>query len=148
MMNVPVISEMLRLFHEGIERYQPSLSGFNLEEETGDPGKSSRNLAKLLEGHRLVGSITVHKGDRALVLFNTGEAYLALGFGLVSPEKREAVTRFAAKIGYGEYERLKSFYDAIPDDYDSQLPPVRTDDPMDEPMGDVLVKSQDRRLVK
>ena len=52
-MQSATVSEMLWLFHQKTDRYQPAASGLTLEEETGSPEVSTRNLAKLLEGDRL-----------------------------------------------------------------------------------------------
>ncbi len=52
-MQSATVSEMLWLFHQKTDRYQPAASGLTLEEETGSPEVSTRNLARLLEGDRL-----------------------------------------------------------------------------------------------
>ena len=120
----PIASDTLRLFHEGVDRYRPAACGLELEEETGSPEASTRNLARLLEGDRLIARIWMAPG-RALVLFNTWETHLALGLSLDDPEKREALTRLASQNHFGEYEQLKRFYDAIPaDTYDGHLPDI------------------------
>jgi len=141
-MNVPLISEMLRLFHEGVARYQPVLAGFDLEEETGDPAVSTHNLARLLEGDMFVNHIMIRpctvlcEDDpqacsiiecRSLIVFNTAANYLALGFSLANAAKRKALTKFATNIGYGAYPELKKFYDAVGKalpDFQGVLPPA------------------------
>lgn len=132
-MNVPMISQMLQMFYEGARRYTPVYPGCTLEEETGDPSASTRNLEKLLAGDLFVTHVMLQPQEggrcRAMILFNDGSQFVALGFGLNKPEKREALTRFASRIGYGEYERLKRFYDAIPEDFSGPLPAVLMDKP-------------------
>ncbi len=120
-MAASIASDMLRLFHDGPARYQPAAPGLVLEEETGSAEVSTRNLNKLLAGDRVLTNIWVRAG-RALVLFHSGETFLALGLSLDDPVKREAVTRLASENGYGDYETLKRFYDALPENYDSELP--------------------------
>ena len=132
-MQVALISELERLFNEGVDRYQPVFPGVDLEEETGDPDVSTRNLNKLLEGNVLVDRIVVHPKDksqgRVLLLLTPGVEYLALGFGLDRPEKMVALTRFAASIGYGDYERLMKFYGLFSPEYDGLLPGVTPERP-------------------
>ncbi len=72
---------MLWLFHQKTDRYQPAASGLTLEEETGSPEVSTRNLARLLEGDRLIANIMLKPG-RALILFHNWEMHLALGLSL------------------------------------------------------------------
>ena len=141
-MEIPVIPEMLKSFNDGAMPYRPVYPGIELEEETGDPEVSARNLAKLLEAEMFVSQIVLRPCKemiscekapcekvecRTLVLFNTGAAYLALGFSMANATKRDALTRFAASIGYGDYSRLKKFYDAVGasiPDFDGMLPSV------------------------
>jgi hypothetical protein len=127
-MIVELISPLVRLFREGVERYQPVFPGVELEEENGDPGVSTRNMGKLLEGDLFVNHIILRAGKdgnfRALLLLSGGLLYLSLGFGLRDPTRREALTRFAVRLGYGHYEPLKKFYDAIPDDFEGTLPSI------------------------
>ena len=91
-MPTPIASDMLRLFREGVNRYQPAASGLMLEEETGCPQVSTRNVAKLLEGDRVITKIMLKPG-RALILFHNWETQLALGLSLNESHKREALTR-------------------------------------------------------
>ena len=146
-MTVPVISEMVRMFNEDAQPYTPAYPGLDLERETGDPDVSIRNLARLLEGDMFVNHIILRPCRkviscedkpcdelecRTLVLFNTGAAYLALGFSMANATKRDALARFASSIGYGDYTRLKKFYDAVGasiPDFDGVLPPVIPEGP-------------------
>jgi hypothetical protein len=108
----------------GVDRYQPEATGERLEEETGDPGVSTHNLAKLLMGDRVVAHVMVRPG-RSLIVFNTHECYLALGLAIDCPKKREALTRFVSSIGYGDYDNLLRFYTVLAETnptYDSELP--------------------------
>lgn len=120
-MPTSIRSDMLRMFNEGVDGYQPVADGLELEEETGNPEVSTRNLSMLLDGNRVITNIMLKPG-RALVLFNTWEMHLALGLCLDRSVSREALTRIAVKAGYGDYYRLRIIYDAIPEDHDSQLP--------------------------
>lgn len=94
-----------------------------LEEETGDPGVSTRNIAKLLEGDRFIYHVDLRHGG-VLFVFNTFEMYLAKGFNLQKGLK--ALTYWASEHGYGPFDELKKFYDAIPKDWLGSLPRCTT----------------------
>ena len=111
---VPLKSEMLLLAAKN-ESYTPE----GLEEETGDPSASTRNIAKLLEGDRFVWHATIYPGG-VLFVFNTFEMYLAKGFNL--QKGRLALIYWASDTGYGSFDEVMKFYDAIPPDWLGTLP--------------------------
>lgn len=120
-MEVPVQSEMLRLFRSDEPSYQP-VSARPLREEDGDPQASLENLRAL---GLVVQDIWVRENrTRVLLQFSTGEQYLALG--LSDPA---ALAFVAAEAGFGSFEHLKVLYDCLPPSYDGKLPAE------DEPRG-------------
>jgi hypothetical protein len=109
------VSEVLRFIKDRVEQYQPVVEGLELEEETGCPDVSLRNLTKLIEAKQVVERISVPpdpKYCRAVVHFASGEQYLALGLGLLDADKRAALQKFVAQIGYHEYDQQIRDYDA------------------------------------
>jgi hypothetical protein len=121
--SIAVKCEMLRYYHEGVDKYQPTADDCELEPETGDTAVSVRNVKKLLEGDRVLRQIAVKK-DKAMFFFHTAEMLTTLGLGLGDPERLDALTRIASDEGWGDYDRLRHFYGAFPNDYDGLLPPV------------------------
>jgi len=114
-MEAPVISPMLGLFRSEEPSYQPEHPSKSLQVEDGNPQASLENLKRL---GLVIQDIWIRKGrTRALIQFNTGEQYLALGLG-----KADALAFVASEAGYGKFEELRTFYACLPDDYDGKLP--------------------------
>jgi hypothetical protein len=114
-MQATVITPLLALFRSDETAYHPIHPGGPLETENGDPQASLENLKRL---KLVIQDIWVRKGlSRALIQFNTGQQYLALGLG-----DPAALAFVASDAGFGEYEHLKSFYSFLPPDYEGKLP--------------------------
>jgi hypothetical protein len=114
-MQATVITPLLALFRSDETSYQPVHPSGPLALEDGNPQASLENLKRL---KLVIQDIWVRKGlSRALIQFNTGEQYLALGLG-----DPAALAFVASDAGFGEYEHLKSFYSFLPPDYEGKLP--------------------------
>lgn len=114
---------MVEAFREGLSRYTPTFKGADLEEEQECPAISSRNLSRLLETGRRVQTMLVNTQRQVLVVFHTGETYLATGF-TVGKKGDEVATfaKFAAKAGYGDATELFETYANIPESWLGELP--------------------------
>jgi hypothetical protein len=60
----------------------------------------------------------------ALVIFSTGEQYLALGLRVADSDCTEALGRIASEADFGPFDRFLPFYQAPPADYDGKVPDV------------------------
>jgi len=75
-------SQLLQAAREGITCYQPVFGDLRLEVDDGKADVSAGNLILLCEaGYKVVVVRVLDDAYRVLVLFETGESYLALGFG-------------------------------------------------------------------
>jgi hypothetical protein len=108
------ISEMLRLFREGVAEYQP----LGMERETGNPRVSLENLRSI---KLPVWAIFVGPNS-CLVTFVDGEQFLATGLSLEPGEPLDALIEYAAEKGYGSKARLADFYPSLPRTYTGPLP--------------------------
>jgi hypothetical protein len=118
-------SSMLEWFRKGVASYQPEINGLVLE--SGDPRASLENVHRLTTAGLLIRDIWVSPNG-ALVMFSTGEQYYAPGLRVGGGPATEALARIAAEAGFGPFERLLPFYNAMPADYDDQLPDVEVDE--------------------
>ena len=118
-MEIPVITPMLALYRSDQRAYQPTHT-LPLQLENGDPKASLENLKTLVELKLVIQDIWVRcKLKRALIQFNTGEQYLALG--LSNPE---ALALVATAAGFGDIDDLRMTCEdlAEDDEYDDKLP--------------------------
>lgn len=107
-MKLDISSPMIQAFKRGDDNYTPTFDGVDLELERGDAAVTLRNLDEIVGTHRPVRVFYLAKGQ-VLVIFETGETYLATGFGY--GHEGDEVFRFAlfaAKCGYydGNHEEL------------------------------------------
>lgn len=118
-------SAMMRLFQAGAQTYQPE--GDGLARETGDPQVSLENVRLMLAaGHRIREMVVKPTG--VLVRFDGDCHFYATGFRVGSDgPATEALARIAAEAGFGPYDELLSFYQNLPDSYDSVLPDMKAD---------------------
>lgn len=118
-----MISAMMRLFQEGAQSYQPE--GDGLAPETGDPQVSLENVRRLTAaGHRIKDMVVKPTG--VLVRFEGCQQFYAPGFrvGTDGPAT-EALARIAAEAGFGPFDELLTFYQDLPNTYDSVLPDLK-----------------------
>jgi hypothetical protein len=123
-MNASIVSEMLRLFRDGADRYQPGENGLLFE--SGSPEASLSNLRQLVASGLVIQDILI-RPTGALVIFSTGEQYFALGLRVADGDPTEALARIASEADFGPFDRLLPFYQALPADYDGKLPDVDPD---------------------
>jgi len=102
------VSQMLRLFRDGVTHYQPTIQGF--DPETGDPQPSIDNIQRLRDAGLVLADFRV-KPTGTLVTFATGEQYYAPGLrvgthGLAT----KALAHFAAEADYGPEDELLELY--------------------------------------
>jgi hypothetical protein len=122
-----IVTEALRMFREGVESYQPENTGISLEPESGEPQPSLRNLRKLLDAGLAISDIFV-RPTGALILFSTGEQYLATGLRIgdaANPARTLALVEVAVKAGFGPWEKLVRVYSNLDGDYEGRLPDRR-----------------------
>ena len=122
-----IVTEPLRMFREGVQSYQPENSGIPLESEAGEPQPSLRNLRKLLDAGLAISDIFV-RPTGALILFSTGEQYLATGLRIAdaaNPARTLALVEVAVKAGFGPWEKLVRMYSNLDADYEGRLPDRR-----------------------
>jgi hypothetical protein len=122
-----IVTEPLRMFRAGVESYQPEDSAIPLEAETGEPQPTLRNLQKLLDAGLVISDIFVRQTG-ALILFSTGEQYLATGLRIADaakPGRTLALVEVAVRAGFGPWEKLLRMYCNLDADYDGRLPDRR-----------------------
>ncbi len=119
-----IVTEALRMFREGVQSYQPENAGISLEPETGEPQPSLRNIKKLLDAGLAISDIFV-RPTGTLILFSTGEQYLATGLRIgdaANPARTLALVEVAVKAGFGPWEKLVRMYSNLDGDYEGRLP--------------------------
>lgn len=123
-MKIDIASPMVAAFHDGADTYAPICNGEELEVECGSAKITLRNLSKIINPNRRVVSFMLAHGQ-VLIVFNTGESYLATGFGY-GHEQEEAhqFALFASKHGFGNHEDLFKHISGIPDNIVGPLPPL------------------------
>lgn len=113
------VSDMLRLFRDGVQNYKPAIQG--LEPETGDPQVSLDNIQRLTQaGLGIVDFLIRPTG--VLALFLSGEQYYAPGLRVgTSGLATTALAHLAAKAGFGPEDHLRQLYRDLETDYKGQL---------------------------
>jgi hypothetical protein len=119
-----IVTEAMRMFREGVQSYQPENSEPALEPETGEPQPSLRNLKRLLDSGLVISDIFV-RPTGALILFSTGEQYLATGLRVHEEARTLALVEVAAKAGFGPWAKLLATYTSLPKEYEGRLPDRR-----------------------
>jgi hypothetical protein len=131
-MQIEMASPMLLALRNGDDTYQPVIGGLTLEVECGEPEISARNLAKVMDcvgKDRLVLGFFLQHGH-VLVIFASGEAYLATGFGY--GHEQAQVSHFAAfahEQGFGAYTHLFNMLSGLDADYNGAMPSIARDFP-------------------
>lgn len=101
-MKIEIASEMIGAFLNGQAAYTPTTGSTQLENENGDTGVTLRNLDLLINEpgcNRIVLGFNLRHGQ-VLVIFATGETYLATGFAYGSDDdKVREFSIFAEKHG-------------------------------------------------
>ena len=113
---------MVRAFRDGEDTYQPVFDGQDLQTECGNPVTTLNNLAKLVNGDRKVVCFYLNHGH-ALIVFATGETYLATGFSY-GPQQdgvKELAVCAAKHLGC-DHKELLSILSALPLDFDGPMP--------------------------
>lgn len=121
--DISITSPMLKAFQEGVPRYTPLFEGKPLEEEQGCSATTIRNLSVLLGAGLRVASFHVNAGRQVFILFVTGESYLATGFSTGERnDKVAALSKFAARAGFGDAAELFEIYATLPEEWTGELP--------------------------
>ena len=119
---VPIQSEMLRLFHEGIRQYQPA---GNLLAETGEPNVSLQNINRLRDTGLTIAEMLV-RPTGTLILFTTGEQYYAPALRVGGDGREtEILAELAAETGWDDFATLADHYHALPADWEGPLSTMR-----------------------
>jgi hypothetical protein len=121
---VSIVSDMLRIFRDG-GHYLPVSQDVPLLPETGDPQVSLGNLHVL----DLVAQDMIAGRGGVLILFASGEQYLATGFRVGGGPATEKLAKYAAEQHFGDYGRLLWAWSALADDYEGKLPKPIQDAP-------------------
>lgn len=127
-----IVTPPLRMFREGVQSYQPENNGIPLDKETGDPQASLTNVCRLVQAGLVIHDIFI-RPTGALILFSTGEQYLATGLRVGEEAPTLALAEIASKAGYGPWAKLLRMYTNLPRDYDGRLPDRRDAVEPDEP---------------
>jgi hypothetical protein len=99
---VRIVNPMLELLWKPIAEYKPE--GFEgLLPETGDPQTSVKNVQTLVDAGLAILSAVAGPGG-VLFIFQTGETFLANGFGLGGGPKTEALAYLISAIGVMPYQ--------------------------------------------
>lgn len=96
--------------------YQPNWT-MPLEYEDGSPEVSLRNARKLFDSG-LTYLAFVHGKGGTLIIFETGEMFLACGLYLGGGEGTEALATLADEIGLGDQ---LEWFQALPRDYEGPI---------------------------
>lgn len=118
-MFIDIESGTVRAWKTGVESYVPVFDGRPLEEETGSPEPSRRNLQVILQKTELASLVPGTSG--VLVVFCTGETYLATGFSITDDLRCKALAKFAAKSKNADANALYSVYRSLPADWSQNL---------------------------
>lgn len=128
-MKIDLESTMLKAAQDG--EYQPVFRGEALDVEASMPEVSLRNLRKLLEaGLKPVSMIAVEHGH-ILVVFQSGETYLATGFALANVQGSRAgdptrmFAQFASEAFPGNQRDWENYFGwFFPADYEGVIKPT------------------------
>ncbi len=101
-MKIEVTSPMKLAAEEGMNGYLPTFRGEELAVEMSDPAASLKNLRKLLKAGLKVLSVTMFEGENVLVVFTTGETYLATGFTVGEVDDVSFFAQFLSEAGLGK----------------------------------------------
>jgi hypothetical protein len=111
-------SEMMRAWKQGVGGYTPMFREEPMTPEDGSPGPSLQNLRFMLRAPLKVQFMFAGPQAQVLVVFTTGETYLATGFGLGHRDlKTKALAQFSHEIGLGSKQDCYDFLSAMPPDY-------------------------------
>ncbi len=124
MATISTISEMLRLFREGVASYEPA----GLAPDTGSPKDALTNLHRLLGQGLVIQDIWV-RPTGTLIIFATGEQYYAPGLRVAAGEETVALAQIAAEAGFGSEEELLDLCRKLPKNYEDKLPSVKPPTP-------------------
>ena len=115
-MKIRIDGEMLAAMRAGEDTYTPIFGNEELDLERGDSRVTLENLRKITsQGRRAIGFYAC--SQHVLVIFDTGETYLATGFGYGN--KQEEVQRFAdfaSSQGFGDRRSVLALFSSIKDD--------------------------------
>lgn len=122
MMKIDINNPMLAAHRDGIDTYTPVFDGVELEVECGNPAITLRNLEKIIGPNRQ--PIMFHGAHgQVLVIFDSGETYLATGFGYGSTvDEVMRFAEFAAKHEFGDLAVLQRELITIEQDWVGQFP--------------------------
>ncbi len=122
-MKIEITNPMVAAHREGIDTYTPVFDGADLEAECGNPAITLRNLSKIVQPGREPVAFHANHGQ-VLVIFESGEAYLATGFSYGSMvEEVLRFAEFAAKHGFGnDLSELRRDLASIDVDWTGLLP--------------------------
>jgi hypothetical protein len=116
--NTPMVSAHLT----GIDTYTPVFDGVEMEVECGNPEITLRNLSNLIRPVRQPIAFHASHGQ-ILVIFDSGETYLATGFSYGSlVEEVCRFAEFASKHGFGNVEELQCHLKGIDVSWSGWLP--------------------------
>ncbi len=112
----------LDAFRSGVKAYQPVCPGLTLEPETGDPAVTARNLHALFfssSERRILDVIACgRRPGPVLIVFNSGEVYLAAGFSI--GENSDDLARFLVEHTGGtivdDFDAMREYLQAWPTD--------------------------------
>ncbi len=124
-MRIEIVSPMLAAFRSGVNTYTPVFDGQELGLEDGDTPATLRNLDKLIGPDRKIIRFYLAKGQ-VLVIFDTGETYLATGFHYGHEQDQQKVRQFAlfaSKHGFGDDETLTTHLSALSANHFGPLEP-------------------------
>jgi hypothetical protein len=120
-MNMPVATEMLRLFQSGAATYQPEGLAF----ESGDPKVAAANLRRLLGSGSMIIDVLC-RPTGTLFLFSTGQQYYAPGLRVGQDGlPTELLAEIVSEAGLGNLTELLDFYTAMPANFEGHLPDLR-----------------------
>lgn len=127
-MQIEIESQMRSAARDGVDGYQPIFRGQPLEVEAAIPEVSLKNLRILLKAGLQVASMIAVESGHILVVFKTGETYLATGFAVgEASDLTKAFAQFASEAFPGsrrEWEnQIIHFYAP---DYQGLINPART----------------------
>jgi hypothetical protein len=90
----------------GLKQYQPVCGGVKLDPECGDPETTTRNLHQIVSsspGRSILAVISSANGQ-VLIVFKTGETYLATGYSIGSDGPgTAALARFLIEHNNGDW---------------------------------------------
>jgi hypothetical protein len=118
-------SPMKRAFDQGVDAYAPVFRGEALEVEACIPEVSLNNLRRILKGGLKVSALHAGKNSHTLVVFSTGETYLATGFNVGYPGDLACLmlAQFASEAGLGSMQAWKEYLGFLPPEFHGLLDP-------------------------